>query len=175
MTRPQKFHLYDQIWKATSVTTGESDALEPKHEVRVKMRRGRGDTIVPFCDPAALWEWEEGKDRKEDANEWVQRSRREGSVWLHRRIVVEGSKGGRARKEGGRCWCFAVASGVVEILQQRASPLLSNVHLILQILEKNKTTTKHQLLLLTTLPKENRPHDHVFFVFHPLSFRTASD
>lgn len=43
-----------------------------------------------------------GKDRKEDANERVQRSRREGSAWLHRRMVVEGSKGvgGQGRKEG---------------------------------------------------------------------------
>lgn len=31
------------------------------------------------------------------------------------------------------------ASGVVEILQQRASPLLSNVHLILKILGKKQT------------------------------------
>lgn len=30
------------------------------------------------------------------------------------------------------------ASGVVEILQQRASPLLSNVHLIFQILQKER-------------------------------------
>lgn len=34
------------------------------------------------------------------------------------------------------------ASGVVEILQQRASPLLSNVHLIFQILQKKKKKEK---------------------------------
>ena len=39
------------------------------------------------------------------------------------------------------------ASGVVEILQQRASPLLSNVHLILQIL---KETDKQSLTVVVT-------------------------
>lgn len=53
------------------------------------------------------------------------------------------------------------ASGVVEILQQRASPLLSNVHLILQILCIKKQT-KHQLLLLKALPKEKMVANYLF-------------
>lgn len=70
---------------------------------------------------------------------------------------------GRKQKGGGKeerkevrremlvlCSCDG-ASGVVEILQQRASPLLSNVHLILQILERK--TDKNHLLLLETPPK----------------------
>lgn len=31
------------------------DAVRPKRVNEVKMRRGRADTIVPFCDPAAIW------------------------------------------------------------------------------------------------------------------------
>lgn len=51
------------------------------------------------------------------------------------------SKSGEEEGEGERkgSWCFADALGVVEILQQRASPLLSNVHLVLQILHHPKT------------------------------------
>lgn len=57
------------------------------------------------------------------------------------------SKSGEEEGEGERkgCWCFADALGVVEILQQRASPLLSNVHLVLQILHHPKTKAKKQL------------------------------
>lgn len=44
---------------------------------------------------------------------------------------------GKGEKKGR--WCFADALGVVEILQQRASPLLSNVHLVLQVLRHQRT------------------------------------
>lgn len=54
------------------------------------------------------------------------------------------------RKEGRR-WCFAIASCVVEIFQQCASPLLSNVHLILQILKDGNKQEKW-LLVLTMDP-----------------------
>lgn len=40
------------------------------------------------------------------------------------------------------------ASGVVEILQQRASPLLSNVHLIFQILQKKRKKRKKKSLTI---------------------------
>lgn len=52
-------------------------------------------------------------------------------------------KSGEGERKG--CWCFADALGVVEILQQRPSPLLSNVHLVLQILRHQKTTTKRSV------------------------------
>lgn len=47
------------------------------------------------------------------------------------------------------------ASGVVEILQQRTSPLLSNVHLILQILQDDTIgfmlrTTSHDINLVNS-------------------------
>lgn len=61
----------------------------------------------------------------------------------------EGKKGRQERGQVGRkgCWCFAVALGVVKILQQRASPLLSDVHLILQILHhENTNKQKHYFL-----------------------------
>ena len=65
---------------------------------------------------------------------------------------MEGSRGrgARKKKEGSKerremlVLCSRDgASGVVEILQQRASPLLSNVHLILKILRENKQKIKY--------------------------------
>lgn len=151
-------------WCPGAITWGEGEN---------EKRKGRYNRAILW--PCSIMGVRGGKDRKEDANERVQRSRREGSVWLHWRMVVEGSKGGRARKEGGRCWCFAVASGVVEILQQRASPLLSNVHLILQILEKKQNNNKTSVIVVNDPSKRKQTTWPCFFVFHPLSFRTASD
>lgn len=76
--------------------------------------------------------------------------RRGGQYDCTKRMVVEGIKRGRGkedRKERGRRRCSAAASGVVEILQQRASPLLSDVHLILQILDKQNNKTRLLWLL----------------------------
>lgn len=125
---------------------------------------------IQSCHSVTLQHYgSERRERQKGRCKWASAEKQKGGVSVTASKDGRGRKqrDGRARKEGGRCWCFAVASGVVEILQQRASPLLSNVHLILQILEKKpkKTTTKRQLLLLRTLPKENRPHDHVFLYF----------
>lgn len=46
------------------------------------------------------------------------------------------------------------ASGVVEILQQRASPLLSNVHLIFQILQKERKKRKEKEITHYYLKKQ---------------------
>lgn len=88
--------------------------------------RGCGDTTVPFWGPAALWEWE-GGNKKQAYECWEEAAQRDGSRRRRSRsrMLVRCSHDG--------------ASGVVEILQQRTSPLLSDVHLILQILKKTKT------------------------------------
>lgn len=98
---------------------------------------------MPFCDPAALWEWKEGKDRKEEANERVQKQKKGSSM-----TALKDGRGRRQRweakevKEEERqerdAGALQVASGVMEILQQCTSSLLSNVHLILQILESKQ-------------------------------------
>lgn len=63
-----------------------------------------------------------------------------------------GGKGGQGDGSKER---DAGASGVVEILQQRTSPLLSNVHLILQILQDDTIgfmlrTTSHDINLVNS-------------------------
>lgn len=69
-------------------------------------------------------------------------------------MVMErnGGKGGQGDGSKER---DAGASGVVEILQQRTSPLLSNVHLILQILQDDTIgfmlrTTSHDINLVNS-------------------------
>ena len=65
---------------------------------------------------------------------------------MDRETVKDRRKGGwwgRGGAGGGACWCLAGvfgASGVVEVLQQCASPLLCDVHLILQILQDDRYT-----------------------------------
>lgn len=79
------------------------------------------------------------KGRKEKkANAEAERDKTR--VSMAETTVMEGSKRGSAGATGRRCWRVAATSGVVEIFQQRASLLLSNVHLVLQVLG----TSRHQ-------------------------------
>lgn len=114
----------------------ESDALKPKTCGEEQNEEGRV-TLVPFCDSAASWEWEEEESTDggvgEVGGKWAS-SEKQNSVSAQRNEEEEGK--GAGGREG--CWCFADALGVVEILQQRASPLLGNVHLVLQILSHPK-------------------------------------
>lgn len=106
------------------------DVLKPKHGNEVRMRRGKADTIVPFCDPAALWESEEGKTERTRQT----RECREAKGGCTKGWSWHGSKYRKeVRREMLVLRSHDGASGVVEILQQCASSLLSNVHLILQV------------------------------------------
>lgn len=112
----------------------------------MKMWR-KGNDNVPFCHPAALWDKgreKEGaghKGRKKEKSKCRSRKRQE-SAWLRNR---RGRKQTWEGAEGRKCWWVAVTSGVVEVFQQCASLLLSNVHLVLQVLgtRRHKRVSNH--------------------------------
>lgn len=149
MTTPQNFPSVIRREKLQQVKPHGKWRSEAKNMRRGPKWGGPGDysrAILWLCSVMGV---RGGKHGEGQANEQAQRSR---TVWVHRGMTAGGgwqrseSKSGEEEGEGERkgCWCFADALGVVEILQQRASPLLSNVHLVLQILHHPKTKAKKQ-------------------------------
>lgn len=98
--------LWSDLRSYNKCNHGKHNYPKPKHEVRMKTTRRRwwwwGGTIVPFCDPAALWEWEEGKTERRKQMSECREAERRGRSDCTKRMVMEGIKSGRARKVGGR-------------------------------------------------------------------------
>lgn len=156
--KTSKFPLDNQKWKApASETTWKVTLWHQNMRWGWKWEGWVGG--VQSCHSVTLQrngEWEEGmtatRKQMSKLGEAEQRRGEAGGVGMsalkddsRRGPRWEGKKGRQERGQVGRkgCWCFAVALGVVEILQQRASPLLSNVHLILQILHHENITNKN--------------------------------
>lgn len=123
----------------TSLTAGKTDALKAKY----KDGKKKGKIMVHLCHPARLCQRErerEGKTQKREGEKKANlKAERRESAWLRN---CRGRK--QIRAKGRRCWRVAAASGVVEIFQQCASLLLSDVHLILQILGTSRRPPEEQ-------------------------------
>lgn len=137
-------------------------------------RKGRYNRAILW--PCSIMGVRGGKDRKEDANERVQRSRREGSVWLHRRMVVEGSKGvgGQGRKEGD--------AGALQSLQVSWKSFSSVRRLCSAMCiwfsrswNKKQNNNKTSVTVVKDPSERKQTTWPCFFGFYPLSFRRASD
>lgn len=144
--KPQTLPRIIRSEKLKQVLPWWVNALKPKpcawgaNETRVAGGQDGHDILWP-CS-VTKWEEAKGKNKGMQMDEW----------WKANGVAALRESDGRkqrkrqekeVRKE--RCWCSAVtigASGVVKILQQRPSPLLCNVHLILQILDETEAENK---------------------------------
>lgn len=148
--RPNNFTQWSDLNSCNRCNHVGCNALKPKnvHEVQWEREEGRE---IQSCHSVTLQHYgSERRERQIGGSKWASVGKRKEGVRYDctKGWAVEGCKGRRARKkkegskEGREMLVLCSrdgASGVVEILQQRASPLLSNVHLILKILGKKQT------------------------------------